>query len=386
MNIITKLNIRQRVMLILTILASAFLAWQIYNFVHGNTAPSRPMAAVSMPVSAGKVAPLPAAGNNNPGLAPVAQPLPANLASPALSSHQQEYLNLVREYQLTKMKRQILEEEAGLANAQKRIADAGKGGALAGMDNFVGDNGSPSNGYQLAYLDRQAGEWTATISQAGQYTEVHVGTRLADGAKVISISDRGVVLRPAGDGKNLTLGFQGSVNVDNSSPAYTVPARPVAKKDVKMLINNNPSNARIAKILGITGTIAVPKDIPAAPLTVTTPPSTPAPVAQPSQPPQSQPAPGSNLGQPASPSPSPAQAQTQTDSQAMPDQSATPPAQAPVVKPVSVKELREYKSGQPANIPPPVALNVDAAPANNEDQPAVDQTSWQQSADLQGSN
>ena len=201
MNIITKLNIRQKVMLSLTILAAAFLVWQIYNFTHGDTT-SRPLTAVPL-----KNAPARNTVVQSPP-PPVVRQLPANsLNNAVFSSHQREYLNLVHEYQITKMKRQILEEQAGLAFAQKRIADSGKGGALANFDGMGGDEAGMSGGYQLSYLDRQAGQWTATLNQSGQYREVHVGTRLTDGSKVVAITNDGVTLRSA-RGRNMVWVFK----------------------------------------------------------------------------------------------------------------------------------------------------------------------------------
>ncbi len=247
MNIITKLNIRQKVMLVLTILAAVFLAWQIYNFVHGATAPTRPVPVVAAPGTGTPVTAL--AGSLPP---PVVQQLPTNLDNSSLTPRQQEYLNLVREYQITKMKRQILEEQANLASAQKRIADAAKGGGLTAMNTLPGDSNwasQPTGDYQLAYLDRQAGRWTATLSQGEQYTQVRVGTKLGDGSRVVSITNQGVVLQPI-EGKNITLAFQGSVNDDNdSTPGYTVSSHLLTRRAANLGVGPKPNNAQIAKML-----------------------------------------------------------------------------------------------------------------------------------------
>lgn len=383
MNIITKLNIRQRVMLVLTVLAAVFLAWQIYSFVHGN-GPLSP--SISAPArSAGAALPAaPVAVSNNTLTPPAIQQLPAELVNPELSGHQQEYLNLVREYQITKMKRQILDEEAGLANAKKRISDAGKGGALAGLDtSFNGEYSIPTSIYELAYLDRQAGQWSATLTQGGQYTEVRVGSHLPDGSSVISINERGVVLRPL-NGKSVKLAFQGSVNVDNSLPAYKV--RSHTTGNTLSIANPSNSNAKIAKILGITAVPATPSpatppaaaqpsattpatsDVPAAPLTVT-PPATPT-AQQPAVETQATPPAAT-----ASPVTAPDNTQAPSPDQSFQDQSAaTTPAAAPVVKPVSVKELRAHSAEKSTSTPPSVALNS----VKDENQ-----ISWQQTADLQ---
>lgn len=434
MNIITKLNIRQKVMLALTILAAAFLAWQIYNFVHGNTAPSKP---VSMgPASKISAAPVPAGGSQ----VPMVQPLPVS-SNLALVEHQQQYLNLVREYQITKMKRQVVEEEASLANAQKRISDAGRNGALVGLDTLGNDDAFASGGYQLAYLDRQAGRWTATIAQGNQYKEVHIGTRLADGSRVIAVSGKGVVLQPS-HGKNITLGFQGSVNVDNDAvPAATVKAHSSSSKKTTPVANNltatvnvaQPNHAKIAKMLGITAApkgaapvVSAPSvvksttDIPAAPLansvktvTITAAPTAPVvPPAAPAAAPEatatstpnstadsapaeaapsaapSAPAANANDAAPtaapeattdnAAPSAAPQaapeaavkQPATAPEADNSADQSSaqTPAPAAPVVKPVSVKELREH--------------NAEEAMKTSGQEVALGQISWQQAADL----
>lgn len=390
MNIITKLSLRQKTMLALTLLAAAFLAWQIYNFVHGN-APSQPLPATPVPV----VSPKAPATPMNSAVAPAIRQLPAvDSTNMALSPRQREYLTLVREYQITKMKRQILDEQANLANAQKRIADAGRNGMALNMD-IDGYAGNSANGYQLAYLDRQAGQWTATINIGDQYKEVRVGSRLTDGSKVVSITNKGVVLRPA-KGKNIVLGFQGSINIDNSNSSRSVkktkPAAetaPAAKAAVATPAN--PNNAKIAKMLGITTTVppknAAPtapasNDIPAAPLAT---PEATAP-AIPAQPQPSNadntaaavPAP-TEAAAPAAPqldesqNQQPTEPQPQLQSQSPAAQPVEPaqslPAQPPAaatVKPVSVKELREHSADTTEQIPAPVA-----------------QISWQQAADLQ---
>ncbi len=335
MNIITKLNIRQRVMLVLTILAAAFLTWQIYNFVHGNSpliSPPKTMGAkTSAPVSmtASKTVTLatPAKAENNT-FSPVVQPLPTELAASDLSPRQQEYLNLVREYQITKMKRQILEEQAGLANAKKRIADAGKGNVVvAGYDNSFAENPLPLSNYQLMYVDRQAGQWTATLNQGGQYIEVHLGTRLADGSIITSIDEKEVTVRSV-SGRTSELSFPGSVNVVDMSQG----SRVHTQTNAPAMTNSNPSNAQIAKILGITSAPVTPvtSDVPAGPLTVEGKPAAPA---------NNNPAPNSS---------------NPSNSQAAPVSGVVSPV--PSIKPVSVKELRAHRADA-SNLPPPVALN-----------------------------
>lgn len=175
MNIITKLSIRQKVMLTLTVLAAAFLTWQIYNFVHGNS-----MGVQSIKPSTPHPISIKPSANTLPP--PPVKPLPARETSNiTLTSSQQAYLGLVREYQVTKIRRQILEEQAGLANAQKRITDASRNVTLANYGTYgdLMNSDNVGNTYELTYLDRQAGQWTATLNRNGQYQEVHVGSHLS---------------------------------------------------------------------------------------------------------------------------------------------------------------------------------------------------------------
>lgn len=347
MNIITKLSIRQKVMLTLTLLAAAFLFWQIYNFVHGNSMSVQPInPSTPHPVSI-----KPSANTLPP---PPIKPLPArDVAHVNLTANQQAYLGLVREYQVTKIRRQILEEQAGLANAQKRIADASRNATLASYGSYsdlMGGDNSVENSYQLAYLDRQAGQWTATLNRNGQYQEVHVGSRLTDGASVISINDKGVVLRTS-RGKSRVIGFQGSVNVDhnnestNNPPAS--PSTPVNKsaektaleKNAKHLNNIgktiNSNNAKIAKILGITAVPPSGQGAP-APAGPVDPASSLQNIAKQLQGLQSTTdIPAAPLTQPTPAAPPPASAPVS------PQSNPPSPAAASPVKPVSVKELQK---------------------------------------------
>jgi hypothetical protein len=336
MNILTKLNIRQKVMLALTILAALFLVWQIYNFIHGSTTPS--LSSTATPTSAS--AQSPAAANTALTPSIVQQPPSHNLANATLTNQQRQYLNLVREYQMTKMRRQILEEEASLANAQKRIAETGMGGVTTEVSDSFG--GATEGGYQLSYLDRQAGQWTATVAQGDQYKEVHIGSRLMDGARVIAINDHGVLIQ-LGHGKTKMISFQGSVNVDNT-PVTTPKAKPAAQPSApaaaQSAVNEAPAQqaslptqtkpvppnqAKIAKMLGITARPVPTRAIPRAPVS--------APVA-----PAASPAANNASAETASPT---APASTAPEQSAAPEQ---PPAQSSLSSqgvPVSVKELRE---------------------------------------------
>lgn len=324
MNIITKLNIRQKIMLGLTILAALFLGWQVYNFVHSQTkAATTTSSSTANANSANANTTAPAAATSpaapaqaNAGVLPPPQTVnrlpPSVTTNPYAEMEQRQYLDLVRQYQLTKMKRQILEEEAGAANAQKTIADSSKNPAFQGSGSFTGYTPSPRTGYQLAYLDRQAGQWVATLNQNGQYVEVREGSTLNNGWQVISITRSGVIISNGERQRNLD--FQGGENTDTSPPGYAVsnqsppanlPSPPQATqavqvKNIAQALGMTPGVAPAPVVTPTPGVpaakgVALPnnngltikpqsaktaadviKDVPAAPLTSATPAAAPA--------------------------------------------------------------------------------------------------------------
>ncbi len=434
MNIITKLNIRQKIMLGLTLLAAIFLVWQIYTFVHNDAAPGSESSSSSKSAAAGKK-PLPGPDANATPSKVIHELPSAENTNPALVVQQRQYLELVRQYQITKMRRQILEEQAAVANAQKRITDAGKGHDYGNLDSLVSAGGLIA-GYQLSYVDRQAGQWSATVSENGQYREVHVGSRLADGSRVVSIHSDKVVLRHR-QGQKWELTFPGSPNVDENA------VTPSTKKSINNRIKTNipaqsqikpsQSNAKIAKILGITSTpgqsasspvatapalevtpaaptlpppiSTVPPqlksnkpattDIPAAPLTITPPVITP-PVMNANPEAVTESNPSVQAPTPVTTEPpvvndasvvNTAPSANVEDVTLLPDNEmtaeATLPAPSTTGKPVSVKELREHNATQNASaISAPVALETSYEDFNKK-AAELNQISLQQAADLQ---
>ena len=433
MNIITKLNIRQKIMLALTLLAAIFLVWQIYTFVHNDAAPGSGSSSSSESAAASKPAPGPDA-NATPSK--VIRELPSTESTnPALVVQQRQYLELVRQYQITKMKRQILEEQAAVANAQKRITDAGKGHDYGNLESLVGAGGLIA-GYQLSYVDRQAGQWSATVSENGQFREVHVGSRLADGSRIVSIHSDKVVLRHR-QGQKWELTFPGSPNVDENAAISST------KKSIDNRIKTNipaqqikpgQSNAKIAKILGITSapgqaapaqtapalevtppasTVSNPSvvptlprpmstvppqlqsnkpaitDVPAAPMTITPPVTTP-PVVNANPEAMTESNPSDQAPTPITTEPpvvNTAPSANVEDVMLLPDNEMTAevtlPAPSTTGRPVSVKELREHNATQKASaVSAPVALDTSYEDFNKK-AAELNQISLQQAADLQ---
>lgn len=196
---------RQIALLILTFIAFAFLAWQVYTLVRTDIMPSN--VANARPITTRTTTiPVP----------PPKKQLPSRIVSEhvSLTAQQKKYMELVTKYQLAKMERQLLEEEAGIAFAQQRIAMLNlKTKKLIG-GNFQKPFGTSHNqktnnktDYHLSYIDHQGDKWSATLYKDGQYQEVSVGSQLDNGERIIGIDQQGVVLQKSN--KQLRLTFNG---------------------------------------------------------------------------------------------------------------------------------------------------------------------------------
>jgi hypothetical protein len=254
-----KIDNKQKVLITLIVIALAYVLWQVYSqFFRGPSTAAVP-APATRPVAARPAPPAgrsrgeegAAAPSSSRTLSPV-QPAPKNaiptpggftLEAP-INDYQNKYLELVNEYQLLRMRRMIVDEEASIASAEERIAKinqtAGRG---AGELSVTGETTNPT-GYKLMYIDFQNGEWNATLSKEGRFLEVNMGDVLIDGARIIQINQQGVVIEKNQNRYLLTfygtksLGEVKPVKLDNtlapsnlfikSAPAVSVPMVPSA--------------------------------------------------------------------------------------------------------------------------------------------------------------
>lgn len=156
--------------------------------------------------------------------APPAQPVPQLPPQPVMTAEQANYLRLMQQYQMLKVERLIVEEQAAIAGAKERIARINETAMKYGGDTGVSASLSqPMNaeagGYRLMYIDFQKGRWTATLNKAGQYMEVTEDTTLIDGSRVLAIDQQGVTLAQ-GD-KKYYLTFYGAMALPSDSPLYS---------------------------------------------------------------------------------------------------------------------------------------------------------------------
>lgn len=145
---------------------------------------------------------------------------------------QEEYLKVVNEYELAKMQRRLIEEQAAIAAARRRIVEIDNqtrqlsgnqmNAALANANQTGAPK--PTEVYKLSYVDQQNGQWTATLNYQGSYLEVNTGNQLPDGSRVAGINHEGVILENKGQRQQIT--FNGAValaqNTQNSTKTAAV--------------------------------------------------------------------------------------------------------------------------------------------------------------------
>lgn len=219
---------RQTIITSLIVVAVLLLGEQVYELVHHDIS----QAAESKTPAVAMVIP-----KINPP-APLSVPtyqaqLPPSVIAnqQQLITHQQQYVQLMNQYELAKMQRQLLEEEVAIAAARQRIAEINQktqqltgqpasSDEIAATTAFAEPTANQSNAnspaYQLAYLDRQGNNYTATLVDHGRYEEVTAGLQLADGSEVKQIDTQGVLLETAAN-KAFRLTFNGVVPVEENT-------------------------------------------------------------------------------------------------------------------------------------------------------------------------
>lgn len=121
---------------------------------------------------------------------------------------QREYLKLVNEFQLAQLQQKLESTKSEIAKARLESIVSGakqqeleselekKGQQVSALSiGAAAGAAAAQNELEVVYVGQRAGEWRAMLSQGSGYFEVHVGTRLNGGWKVIEISDKGVILQ-----------------------------------------------------------------------------------------------------------------------------------------------------------------------------------------------
>lgn len=219
-----QMDTKQKALLFLTIAAFGYLGYQVYGLMKSdiNSTPSSVQAAVNNgPMSVANAAepprPLLKRQLKSPSVAQTVKEEPTYSNAAPLASGQKAYLHMVNQYELAKMQRRLLEEKAAIAAAQHRIATLNKktheiDDSLAGTPETYNDTEERhTTPFLLSYVDRQEGTWSATLNRQGHYYQVHIGSVLSDGSKIVGINRRGVTLKKGNKEERVT--FNGIVNV-----------------------------------------------------------------------------------------------------------------------------------------------------------------------------
>ncbi|PHQ79183.1 MAG: hypothetical protein COB66_07360, partial [Coxiella sp. (in: Bacteria)] len=157
----------------------------------------------------------------------------ANTAMNTMSQGQHAYVTMLNQYEVVKMRHQLLDEEAAVANAQHQIAVVtSKTSKLTGAEGLPMSTGLGNNGLDdnivLSYIDQQGGQWSATLHSGGRYQSVHIGSRLQNDYQVIGIDHQGVTLEKGKVEELVT--FNGITTLPNlAGPVTTQQIADVAK-------------------------------------------------------------------------------------------------------------------------------------------------------------
>lgn len=225
---VKQLEAKQKVMLVVLIGALGIVFYLIYTTFFASSGGSSNSAAISSPApmaqqtmtpaqtplqsaSAPSInAPIQTSGNTSTvAVGQPAPPTPQDLALLAESQQmQQQYVQLVNEYQLAQLQQKLAQVDAEIANNKltttKSLVEMKKLQPQLGGDygtQLSGSAASSSNvpqGYQTLYVGQVSGRWQAMLQSGGQYFQVSVGMQLPDGSSVTTINSRGVVLNRNG--------------------------------------------------------------------------------------------------------------------------------------------------------------------------------------------
>ncbi len=212
------MDIKQKSLLVLTLAALGFLGYQVFQLVDRditqtpviaqqqyNTTtpdtPTRPVAAVTVAT--------PVATVTSPTATLVSTPTaikPATVttatAAPQITPEQHAYIQALDSYEMARMHHQLLDEEAAIAAAQQKIAmmrtqTAKIVGNTSGVATDSDDAlvAKPAENFVLSYIDRQNGQWSATLHVGSDYESVEIGSHLPNGYEVKGIDHDGVTLQ-----------------------------------------------------------------------------------------------------------------------------------------------------------------------------------------------
>ncbi|MCD6046158.1 MAG: hypothetical protein K0R48_1321 [Gammaproteobacteria bacterium] len=123
---------------------------------------------------------------------------------------QQQYLELVNQYQLMDMQNKVATSQSTLVKTQLETAKVEQQAArlgilLPGQQSTDSDADKSLRGITLVYVGQKNNVWSAVLNLRGQYVTVKQGSHLPDDSVVSKIDENGIVLYKDGERRILML-------------------------------------------------------------------------------------------------------------------------------------------------------------------------------------
>lgn len=234
---------KQKGMLIATIIVFVIIGYMVYKLFFAGSSSAPPPAAMAKPAVAVKAAPAATPGgtantNNNsagvdlavsgstqqPGAAnataanapPQVVEIPKRELTPEelqlleeRRQVQQQYLQLVNQYQLMEIQNKVATSQSTLLKTQIDTAKSEQQATKLGLV-LPGQAGNDEedktlSGVSLVYVGQKNGVWNAMLNLRGNYVAVNLGSRLPDGSLVSKIDESGIVLYKDGERRTLAM-------------------------------------------------------------------------------------------------------------------------------------------------------------------------------------
>lgn len=250
---------KQKGMLIATIIVFLIIGYMVYKLFFAGSSSPAPAPAVAAPAPAADHAQAAAANANNSAASDLAvnansaAGVAANTVNTTAAADnttpqvvempkreltpeelnlleerrqvQQQYLQLVNQYQLTEMQNKVATSQSTLIKTQldtaKTEQQASKLGLLLPGQSIGGDSDADKSlhGVTLAYVGQKSGVWSAVLNLRGQYVTVKLGSHLPDDSVVSKIDGNGIVLYKDGQRRTLTVATPVEQTSDDSDDA-----------------------------------------------------------------------------------------------------------------------------------------------------------------------
>ncbi len=222
------MNAKEKGMLVGTLVVFVLIGYMVYKLFFAGSSP------VPTPVVKATAAqPHPAAANNSAASDLAVQDDPTSGAAVAANAEpkvvelpkreltpeelnlleerrqvQEQYLQLVNQYQLAEMQNKVATSQSTLLKTQIETAKSEQQATKLGLmlsGQKTDDIDKSMVGATLAYVGQKNGVWSAVLNLRGQYVTVKLGSRLSDNSLVSAIDDSGIVLYKDGVRRNLAV-------------------------------------------------------------------------------------------------------------------------------------------------------------------------------------